>query len=84
MQGKPKCTFPVILDIPDSDDEDLGEFESYEFAFSNFSKEVKRDFSKTAPSYRVVTPGINFEGTFPKQDCIASNKKVWVMYGYQN
>lgn len=39
-------------------------------------------FDTEAPDWRVVSPGLNFEGICVKKGCRAYNQHVWIPKGY--
>lgn len=80
MQGNLKCKFRIILDIPDPQyDKDayesyMGEFQSTIVSFNKLEAQRKLELAISKDpknDYRLVCPGINFEGTCNNRDCIA-------------
>ena len=53
------------------------------FSFTNVSngKEIHRNFSSSAPDWRVLKAGFNLEGTCQHQGCKAFGKRVIIPIG---
>ena len=52
------------------------------FSFNGMGSYSKRGFSSEAPKYRIIGPGVNFEGICRNSECEAYNNKAWARKGF--
>lgn len=72
-------TFPGNKEVLDGSEQDTKKFG---FDFNKLETVVFVKFSDTAPSYRRVVAGLNFEGTCSEKTCNAFKKSVCIPLGY--
>ena len=52
------------------------------FSFTGMESAKKSGFSDDAPNYRIIAPGINFEGRCTNAECEAYQNFAWCQKGY--
>ena len=52
------------------------------FFFNSMRNEKKEEFSKTAPSYRIVCPGLNLHARCKNNSCSAFEEVVYIPKGF--
>mmetsp|Transcript_4561 Transcript_4561/g.409 ORF Transcript_4561/g.409 Transcript_4561/m.409 type:complete len:92 (+) Transcript_4561:301-576(+) len=50
--------------------------------FNKMENAIQIGFSKTAPDYRIISKGLNLEGTCSNKDCEVYNKSAWCKHGF--
>ena len=50
--------------------------------FNSMEKQVSVKFNALAPSWRIVTPGLNLKGKCKNLQCDAKNEVIWIQKGF--